>query len=95
MDKSFVFIIFLAVAIILVVFNYLHKRHIHYNPDDLRKSVQKILEKQNGKPINKADFLIELKRAYRCSHKEANYLLGKAREHNFVTLVDSEVRLKA
>ena len=95
MDKSFVFIIFLAVAIILVVFNYLHKRHIHYNPDDLRKSVQKILEKQNGKPINKADFLIELKSAYRCSHKEANYLLGKAREHGFVTLVDSEVRLKA
>ena len=29
------------------------------------------------------------------SHKEANYLLGKAREHGFVTLVDGEVRPKA
>ena len=95
MNSTLILTIVLLVVVALVVVNYLNKKHIRYNPSDLQNSTQKILEKQAGKPITKANFLIELKRTYRCSHKEANYLLGKAREHGFVTLVDGEVRPKA
>ena len=61
MNSTLILTIVLLVVVALVVVNYLNKKHIRYNPSDLQKSTQKILEKQAGKPITKANFLIELK----------------------------------
>ena len=79
MNSTLILTIVLLVVVALVVVNYLNKKHIRYNPSDLQKSTQKILEKQAGKPITKANFLIELKRTYRCSHKERHRQQGSHR----------------
>lgn len=87
-------IIILALCFAIVIFNYLHKKHIRYNVDDLKKTIEKIFEDADATTISKKHFIIRMKNKYTCSGKDAMYLIGKARENHLITIENDQVKLE-
>lgn len=86
-------ILLIAACLGLVVYNFLHKKHIHYNADELKKAVGRIFDDSHSHTVSKKKFLESLKNQYSCTQKDALYLLGMARKLHFVTMTDKEVEL--
>ena len=93
MDGTLVFGIIIAVCTLLVIYNYLHKKHLHFTLPELKTFVEMVFEKANSSAIEKKHFLAALKEHYHCSSKEAMFLLGKARENHLVDMEDKNVVL--
>lgn len=80
-------IVILAVVIIclvLVVANRYHHRQHYFNTEDLHQVVKNILGLQPDHIMPRADFTKALRDHYNCAHKEALWLLGRAKEKGFV-----------
>ena len=89
-----ILIIVLAVVIVIVLFAYLHKKHIDYNENDLEQFSRNLFEKNAGGNIQKSQFIRELKEKYKCTQKEALYLLGVARKNGIIEMEEKTITLK-
>lgn len=85
-------IIIIAICLIGAAAVYLHKKHIQFSPESLETSIKGIFADNAAEEMPRQKFLDELKKKYSCTQKEANYLLGKARELKLVTVEDGMVR---
>ena len=93
-NTTIVTIIILVVVFALVIFNYLHKKHIHYNPDDLKKSIDRIFEGKEGQALTRIEFLKRLRTEYNSSRKDALFLLGKASDNGLIEIDGQEIKKK-
>lgn len=93
MSPTTFIIIILVVVVAIVVFNYLHNRRFHHNPENLKKRIDAIFAEATTESLPRTQFLQQLKDAYSCTQKEATYLLGQAREAGFVTVDEKQVRI--
>lgn len=85
--------VIIALCFALVIYNYLHKKHIHFTVAELATFINKVFEQANASSVEKKHFLASLKQHYHCSSKEAMYLLGKARENNLITVEEKNVKI--
>lgn len=83
-------IIFLLAVALLVVWHWYRHYHL-YNEDKLRRSVEAIYKEIGTRGMSKPQFVRMLRHHYRCTHKEAVYLLGKALSNKWVLLEDNRV----
>ena len=93
METTNVVIIVTVTILILAVFNYLHKKHVRFNKDDLTIKIKAIFEEHKAETLPKQDFVFALKEKYDCSRKEALYLFGKACELHIVKYEDKQVTM--
>lgn len=93
METTNVVIIVAVTILILAVFNYLHKKHVRFNKEDLTIKIKSIFEEHKADTLPKHDFVFALKGKYDCSRKEALYLFGKACELSIVKYEDKQVSL--
>ncbi|MBQ9533835.1 MAG: hypothetical protein IJR71_07780 [Prevotella sp.] len=93
MNGTLVFGIIIAVCALLVIYNYLHKKHLHFTLPELKDFIEKVFEQANSASVEKKHFLAAMKEHYHCSSKEAMFLLGKARENRLVDVEDKNVVL--
>lgn len=93
MTKTVLLIIIALAAVAIVLFNYLHKRNVHYNAETLRREIAAEFEKKGAKEMGKEDLILALKRLHGCSHKMATLLLGRAHERGVVRIDHDKVTL--
>jgi sensor histidine kinase regulating citrate/malate metabolism len=77
-------IIVLVVVFAIVICTYLYKKHIDYNEQDLEDSILKVFETNANDILPKSKFIMALKDKYKCTQKEALYLLGVARKNGII-----------
>ena len=85
--------IIIAVCTLLVIYNYLHKKHLHFTLPELKNFIDKVFEQADSSTVEKKHFLAALKAHYHCSSKEAMFLMGKARENGLVDVEEKNVVL--
>lgn len=93
MTTNVLLILIVVVVVAWVVFNYMHKRNVHFNPETLKKNIVAEFEKKGAKEMDKETLVLALKRVYGCSHKVAVMLLGKANERKVVSIDHDKVTL--
>lgn len=95
MSTSTIIILAIVVVCLAIVFiNRYHHNHLHYNVDDLEKTVKDILQVQPEKMMPRKDFITALQRRYNCPMKEALWLQGHAKELGIIKYDDKWVELK-
>jgi hypothetical protein len=75
----------------LVYFNYRHNHRFSFNEDKLRAAIVKAFDQAQADKMSRTDFLLRLKKIYSCSHKEATFLLGAAKEGGLVNEINKEI----
>lgn len=84
---SFVVVV---LVIALIVFLYLHKRHVEYNWADIEQAVRNAYP--NGvTSLEKEALTGKIKKHFHCSTKEAHYLIGVARRKKLVDIKQGHV----
>lgn len=91
--KTIIIGIIIVVAAIVVVFEYVHKKHVKYNEADLRESIIGLFGKQGSQTMSYDQFVAAIKRKYNISQKGATALVGKAQKYNIVSLQGRQVML--
>lgn len=94
MTVKTILLIVIVMAVAIVIYKYLHKKHIRYNQEDLEKSIRAIFERQGADTMGKSDLLRELKRTYRCMQKDAVTLVGAACKYGIIVIDGKEARLQ-
>lgn len=84
----------IVMAIAIVVYKYLHKKHVRYNQEDLEKTILAIFERHGGKAMGKSDLLREIKHTYRCMQKDAVTLVGAACKYGIIVIDGKEAHLQ-
>lgn len=85
-------LVVIAVVLALLVFFYLHKRHVEYAWSDIERAVR------GAYPVGvtsvlKSDLSSSLKRHFHCSTKEAHYLIGVARRKGLIDIKADRIDL--
>lgn len=88
---TWIILLVLALALAFAYFNYAYKHTFRYNPEDLKKSVDNIFNKNGEVDVDRILFLKELRHAFNCSRKDAAYLLGQASRHNLLNINENKV----
>lgn len=91
--KTLIIGIIIVVAISVVVFEYMHKKHVKYNEGDLSKSITRLFDQQGADTMPYDQFIAAVKRSYNISQKGATALVGKAQKYKIVTLEAHQVTL--
>lgn len=93
MDTSTIIISVLVVlaCLALVYFNYRHNHRFSFNEEKLRASIDKAFTQAQASKMSRTDFLLRLKKIYVCSHKEATFLLGRAKDLGLVNEENKEI----
>ena len=68
----------LAIVVVLVVFSYLHKRHVEYKMVDIENAVRSAYS-EGVTSVEKEALVKAVKKYFHCSSKEAHYIIGVAR----------------
>lgn len=89
-NSTLLILVVVVVAAVVVYANHLHKRHIHYSPESLDKTIAGLFTDKTEYP--KEEFVQLIRHAYNCNMKEAHALLGKALAHHIVTKEDGIVK---
>ena len=88
---TWIILLVLALVFAFAYFNYAYKHTFRYNPEDLKKSVDNIFNKNNEDGVDRILFLKELRHAFNCSRKDAAYLLGQASRHNLLNINEDKI----
>lgn len=89
-NATLLIILAIVVAVAVVYFNHLHKRHVHYSPENIDKKIEGLFTDKSEFP--KEEFVHMIQHAFNCNMKEAHALLGKALAHHIVTKEDGIVK---
>lgn len=89
-NSTLLILLVVVLAAVLVYMNHLHKRHTHYSPENLDKTIAGLFTDKTEYP--KDEFVHMIQQAYNCNMKEAHALLGKALAHHIVTKEEGIVK---
>ncbi len=87
---TFFIILLVAVCVAIVYWNYRHHHHFHFDPQKLDSALH--AEFQNQEEVPREQIVKHFKQTFRCTSKEALYLLGKAKKEGLVELGETTVR---
>lgn len=82
----------LVVIVVLVVFAYLHKRHVEYKMVDIENAVRSAYS-ENVTSVDKETLVKAVKKYFHCSSKEAHYIIGVARRKKIIDIAVGKVSL--
>lgn len=91
MPNEVIISLVVVLAVALAIFINRHRHHFDFTPEKLSEQVECIFAHAEGKRVSKEDFLHQLKHNLSCTSKEANMLLGKARELRMVEVAGEDV----
>ena len=78
----------LAIVVVLVVFSYLHKRHVEYKMVVIENAYSEGVTSVEKEALVKA-----VKKYFHCSSKEAHYIIGVARRKKIIDIAVGKVSL--
>lgn len=82
----------LAIVVVLVVFSYLHKRHVEYKMVDIENAVRSAYS-EGVTSVEKEALVKAVKKYFHCSSKEAHYIIGVARRKKIIDIAVGKVSL--
>lgn len=82
----------IALVVVLIVFFYLHKRHVEYSWVDIEKAVRSAYP-AGVASVEKVDLSNVIKKHFHCSTKEAHYLIGVARRKGLIDIKQGHIDL--
>lgn len=83
----------IVICLCIAVFAFLHKRNRRFREEGIKETIDKIFAITETKALSRKDFVYGLQERYKCSHKEALYLLGVAIEQKMISIDDKNVYL--
>lgn len=84
-------VVIVLACLALVYFNYRHNNRFSFSEEKLRATIDLVFTQAQAEKMSRTDFLLRLKKLYSCSHKEATFLLGAAKESGLVSEVNKEI----
>lgn len=81
-----------AIVVVLVVFSYLHKRHVEYKMVDIENAVRSAYS-EGVTSVEKEALVKAVKKYFHCSSKEAHYIIGVARRKKIIDIAVGKVSL--
>lgn len=90
--QAILFIVVLVLIVVLVVFSYLHKRHVEYKMVDIENAVRSAYA-DGVTSVEKEVLVKAVKRYFHCSSKEAHYIIGVARRKKIIDIAVGKVSL--
>lgn len=87
---TLIIILLVAVCVAIVYWNYRHHHHFHFDS----KKLESVLldEFKDQEEVPREQVVKRFKQTFRCTSKEALYLLGKAKKDGLVELGETMVR---
>ena len=91
-NSNLILLVVLVVVFAIIVFSYLHKRHVEYKMVDIENAVRSAYS-EGVTSVEKEALVKAVKKYFHCSSKEAHYIIGGARRKKIIDIAVGKVSL--
>ena len=91
-NSNLILLVVLVVVFAIIVFSYLHKRHVEYKMVDIENAVRSAYS-EGVTSVEKEALVKAVKKYFHCSSKEAHYIIGVARRKKIIDIAVGKVSL--